>query len=411
MKKKIIVVGAGPAGMIAAYFASNKDTEVIILEKNDRIGKKLRITGKGRCNITNACEIEDLIKNICVNSSFLYSAFYSFSNESALELFSSYGLSYKEERGMRVFPTSDKAIDLVNTFDKMLKDKGIKVRYKSEVKDILTNEANSICGIVLSNGEKLKCDSLILATGGKSYPKTGSNGDGYKLAKKLGHDIVEVKPALIGLETQEKIRKEQVSLILKNVSIDLYENNKKTYSDFGELEYRDYGIDGAIIKSASCHINKAEKCKIILNIKPALSRDKLDKRIQRDFEKYSKEKFKDSLKDLLHRKIIDSVIERSGIDPNKPVSQINKLERSRLVDAISAYEYKIKSFRKIDEAIVCSGGISVKDVDPHNMSSRKVENLYFAGEILDVHGYTGGFNLQIAYSTGYLAGISSINEK
>ncbi|WAW15584.1 NAD(P)/FAD-dependent oxidoreductase [Peptostreptococcus equinus] len=408
--KRIIVVGGGPAGILAAYFASKEGNEVILLEKNDRLGKKLRITGKGRCNITNACDIEDFINNMCVNNSFMYSSFYSFTNDNALELFKKYGLDYKEERGKRIFPRSDKAIDFIKVLEDMLKDFKVKIKFNSSVKEIIIDSDKNIKAIKLKDKSTIQCDSLILATGGRSYPKTGSTGDGYEIAKKLGHSIIKPKPALIGLETKEKIEKNQIGLILKNISIDLYENDRKVYSDFGELEYREYGIDGPTIKSASCHIKNPKNCKIIVNLKPALSKEKLDKRIQRDFEKYSKSNFKEGLKGLLHRSMINTIVERTGINSEKPISQINKMERKKLIEAISSFTYNIDDFRKIDEAIVTSGGIDVKDIDPHTMESKKVNNLYFAGEIIDVHAYTGGFNLQIAYSTAYLAGTNASEE-
>lgn len=409
--KKVLVIGAGASGTIAAYFAAKSDANVTILEKNKMIGKKLRITGKGRCNLTNAADVEEIIKNIYRNGNFMYSSLYSFSNDDLMSLFESYGLKLKVERGNRVFPESDKAIDVVRTLEKMLEDKKVNVDYKKNVESIIIKN-DKVEGVRLISGKELLADSVIIATGGASYPITGSNGDGYTIAKKCGHSVTRLKPALIGMETKERPKAEMIGLNLRNISISLKRNNKKIYDDFGELEFRDYGIDGPVIKSASCYVEDIEKnnYQIELDLKPALSFEKLDNRIQRDFKKYMNKKFEESLVELLPRTMIDFVIDKSEIDRGKMVHQITKSERHQLIHSIKNIVFDIKSLRPIDEAIVTSGGVEIKEINPSTMESKKVKGLYFAGEIVDIDAYTGGYNLQSAFSMGYLAGISSAIE-
>nr|WP_308550966.1 NAD(P)/FAD-dependent oxidoreductase [uncultured Peptostreptococcus sp.] len=408
MDKKVVVIGGGAAGMMAGYFAAKEGASVTILEKNKMLGRKIRISGKGRCNLTNASDLETIINNIYRNGNFMYSSLYSFTNDNLIDLFESFGLKLKTERGNRVFPVSDKSIDVVKTMEKMLDSKNVRVKTSSTVKNIIL-EDEKVKGVVLSNGTKMMADRVIVTTGGKSYPLTGSTGDGYIMAKKCGHSITDLYPALVGLETREPISEELVGLNLRNISINLYKNGKKIYEDFGELEYRDYGIDGPIIKSASCYMDNFQKnnYKIVLDLKPALTYEKLDARILRDFEKYSNKPFEKSLKDLLPKKMIDYIVYKTGIDRKKPVHQVSKEERHILLRLIKGVEYDIKRLRPIEEAIVTEGGISVKEVNPSTMESKLVEGLYFAGEILDINGFTGGYNLQIAFSTGYLAGINS----
>lgn len=394
--------------MMAGYFAAKEGASVTILEKNKMLGRKIRISGKGRCNLTNASDLETIINNIYRNGNFMYSSLYSFTNDNLIDLFESFGLKLKTERGNRVFPVSDKAIDVVKTMEKMLDSRNVRVKTSSTVKNIIL-EDEKVKGVVLSNGTKMMADRVIVTTGGKSYPLTGSTGDGYIMAKKCGHSITDLYPALVGLETREPISEELVGLNLRNISINLYKNGKKIYEDFGELEYRDYGIDGPLIKSASCYMDNFQKnnYKIVLDLKPALTYEKLDARILRDFEKYSNKPFEKSLKDLLPKKMIDYIVYKTGIDRKKPVHQVSKEERHILLVLIKGVEYDIKRLRPLEEAIVTEGGISVKEVNPSTMESKLVEGLYFAGEILDINGFTGGYNLQIAFSTGYLAGINS----
>lgn len=406
--KKVAIIGAGAAGSIAAYFAAKSGADVTMYEKNNIIGRKLRITGKGRCNITNASDLEDIISNIYRNGNFMYSALYSFSNDNLMDLFKEYGLKLKIERGNRVFPESDKALDVVITIEKMLKDAGVKIEFNKKVESIII-EDERIKGIKLGDGKKIFADSVVIATGGVSYPLTGSSGDGYKMAGKAGHNITRLKPALVGLETVQLPRKEMIGLNLRNIGISLYENNKKIYEDFGELEFRNYGIDGPTIKSASCYVEDTQKNTyyIVLDLKAALSEEKLDLRIQRDFKKYMNKNFENALNDLLPKSMIDFVISLSEIDRYKAVHQITKKERRKLLESIKKIRFDIKKIRPIEEAIVTSGGVEVKEINPATMESKKIEGLYFAGEIVDIDAYTGGYNLQAAFSMGYLAGISS----
>ena len=404
--KKVVIIGAGPAGMTAAYSASQNGIDVVLVEKNERVGRKLLITGKGRCNITNNCEVEELIANVNTNGKFLYSAFYTFTNDAVMEMFESLGVRLKTERGNRVFPESDRAMDVVDAMARLIKRKNIKLVTGKTVKDI-KEKNGKVESVVLSDGKEIKADAVIIATGGASYQRTGSTGDGYRLAEKLGHKITPLKPSLIGLEIQEDFVSKLKGLSLRNVAINVYgKKNKKIYDDFGEMEFTDYGVDGPIIKSASCIMRdlSKESYKISLDLKPALDHEKLDKRVQRDFQKYINKRFENSLSDLLPSKMIPVVVELSGIDPATPVNSITKEERRNLVDTIKNIEMHVKRYRPMEEAIVTSGGVKTSEINSSTMESKLVEGLYFAGEVIDVDAYTGGFNLQIAFSTGYLAG-------
>lgn len=405
--KKVVIIGAGPAGMTAAYSASQRGIDVVLVEKNERVGRKLLITGKGRCNITNNCEIEELIENVNTNGKFLYSAFYTFTNDAVMEMFENLGVRLKTERGNRVFPESDRAMDVVDAMSRLIKRKNIKLVTGKTVKNIKEKNGR-VESVVLSDEKEIKADAVIIATGGASYPRTGSTGDGYKLAERLGHKITPLKPSLIGLEIQEDFATRLKGLSLRNVAINVYgKKNKKIYDDFGEMEFTDYGIDGPIIKSASCIMRdlSKESYKISLDLKPALDHEKLDKRVQRDFQKYINKKFENSLSDLLPSKMIPVVIELSGINPTTPVNSITKEERKNLVNVIKNIEMNVKRYRPMDEAIVTSGGVKTSEINSSTMESKLVGGLYFAGEVIDVDAYTGGFNLQIAFSTGYLAGM------
>lgn len=406
--KKVVIIGAGPAGMTAAYSASQNGVDVVLVEKNERVGRKLLITGKGRCNITNNCEVEELIANVNTNGKFLYSAFYTFTNDAVMEMFESLGVRLKTERGNRVFPESDRAMDVVDAMARLIKRKNIKLVTGKTVKDI-KEKNGKVESVVLSDGKEIKTDAVIIATGGASYQRTGSTGDGYRLAEKLGHKITPLKPSLIGLEIQEDFVHKLKGLSLRNVAINVYgKKNKKIYDDFGEMEFTDYGVDGPIIKSASCIMRdlSKESYKISLDLKPALDHEKLDKRVQRDFQKYINKRFENSLSDLLPSKMIPVVVELSGIDPATPVNSITKEERRNLVNTIKNIEMHVKRYRPMEEAIVTSGGVKTSEINSSTMESKLVEGLYFAGEVIDVDAYTGGFNLQIAFSTGYLAGMS-----
>ncbi len=406
--KKVVIIGAGPAGMTAAYSASQNGIDVVLVEKNERVGRKLLITGKGRCNITNNCEVEELIANVNTNGKFLYSAFYTFTNDAVMEMFESLGVRLKTERGNRVFPESDRAMDVVDAMARLIKRKNIKLVTGKTVKDI-KEKNGKVESVVLSDGKEIKADAVIIATGGASYQRTGSTGDGYRLAEKLGHKITPLKPSLIGLEIQEDFVSKLKGLSLRNVAINVYgKKNKKIYDDFGEMEFTDYGVDGPIIKSASCIMRdlSKESYKISLDLKPALDHEKLDKRVQRDFQKYINKRFENSLSDLLPSKMIPVIVELSGIDSATPVNSITKEERRNLVNTIKNIEMHVKRYRPMEEAIVTSGGVKTSEINSSTMESKLVEGLYFAGEVIDVDAYTGGFNLQIAFSTGYLAGMS-----
>lgn len=406
--KRVVVIGGGPAGMMAASTAADNGAEVILLEKQHRLGRKLLITGKGRCNITNDCEVEELIENVPTNGKFLYSAFYTFTNYDAMMMFNSLGLKIKTERGKRVFPESDKALDVVKSLEKMVNQKNVKVILNAKVNRVVSRD-NKIEKVIYNHDQEIKCDSVIIATGGMSYPLTGSSGDGYKFAQVLGHSIIAPKPSLIGIEVQESYVKDLEKLALRNVSIKvLNSKNKKIYDDFGELEFTKYGLDGPIIKSASCRMKDTSKenYKIILDLKPALDEEKLDKRLLKDFAKYANKNFENALDDLLPKKLIPVIIELSEIPRHMKVNQISKAQRLNLVNLLKNMTFTVKRYRPIEEAIVTSGGIKVSEINSSTMESKLIENLFFAGEVIDVDAYTGGFNLQIAYSTAYLAGIN-----
>lgn len=415
---KVVVIGGGPAGMMAAISASTNGNEVILLEKNKSLGKKLLITGKGRCNITSSLTLEEFIKNTPGNGMFLYSCFNRFTNQDIIDFLKKQGLSVKEERGNRIFPVTDKAQDVLDCFENKLKELNVKIFYESQVTEILTDEEDEVGGVRTKN-RTIKADKVILATGGKSYPLTGSTGDGYELAQKLGHTITPIKPSLVPLETYEQnLFISLQGLSLKNVKIKMIDitKNKEIYEDFGEMLFTHFGVSGPIILSGSAHLVrykniddllKNKQIKLKIDLKPALTEEQLNNRILRDFEEFKNRNFKNSLDKLLPQKIIPVIIERSKINPEKQVNSITKQERLGLIQTLKEFELTIKNFRKIEDAIITCGGINIKEVNPKTMESKKVKGLYFAGEILDVDSYTGGFNLQIAYSTGYVAGRNS----
>lgn len=433
----VIVVGGGPAGMMAAISSAKCGNDVTILEKNNNLGKKLLITGKGRCNITSSLEMDEFIKNTPGNGRFLYSAFKNFTNQDIINLLKEEGLEVKEERGNRVFPVTDSARDVLNCFEKILKRLNIKVLYNTNAQEIVLKhnqkqfetqkietisesdkeiEMKEVLGIKTNNG-LFKCDKVILATGGKSYPLTGSTGDGYVLAKKLGHTIEKLRPSLVPLEVYEiNLCQELQGLSLKNVEIKLVDktNGKIIYTDFGEMLFTHFGISGPVVLSASAHLVryknienllKEKQIKFVIDLKPALSREKLDERILRDFDEFKNKDFRNSLDKLLPQKLINPVVKLSNIEESKKVNSITKEERTYLINVLKQFEVSVKDFRDIKDAIITSGGISIKEVNPKTMESKIVSGLYFAGEILDVDSYTGGFNLQIAYSTGFTAGL------
>lgn len=399
-----IIVGAGAAGMMAAGTAASLGKDVILIEKNDELGKKLKITGKGRCNLTCACDKDEFFKNIPTNPSFLYSAFSQFSNYDTISFFENLGVKTKVERGMRVFPESDKAKDVVDALKKYVFSNNAKV-IKGEVKQLLFDDGKVI-GVKLSGGEKIYGDGVLIATGGASYPKTGSTGDGYELAKSAGHTIVPIKPSLVPLESKDGFIPKIMGLSLKNVEISVLLNDKKIYTDFGEMLFTHFGLSGPVILSASAHMREEGHYYISIDLKPALDFETLDKRILRDFSEFSSRDFINSLEKLLPRKLIPVVVELSQIDPRKKVHQITKKERENLVRLIKDFRVNISKKRPVSEAIITSGGVSTREIVPKTMESKLKKGLFFAGEVIDVDAYTGGFNLQIAFSTGYVAGLN-----
>ena len=409
---KTIVIGGGPAGMMAGISAAYNGNDVTLIEKNKSLGKKLLITGKGRCNITSSIDISDFIQNVPGNGKFLYSSFQNFTNLDIINFLKKNGLEVKYERGKRVFPVTDKSSDVLECFIKELKKMNVNIKLNSEVTEIETKNGE-VTGVYLSNGDIIKASKVILSTGGKSYPATGSDGLGYKLARKLGHTITEIKPSIIPLIAEDTLDLQGLSL--KNVKIKIKDNlnNKLIYEDFGEMLFTHFGVSGPIILSGSAHLIRYKNIEELLNknkiilyidLKPALLEEELDARILRDFEEFKNRDFKNSLEKLLPQKMINTIIKRSKINENKKVNEITKEERRNLVHLLKNFKVIIKGFRPIEEAIITSGGVSVKEINPKTMESKIIKGLFFAGEIIDVDAYTGGFNLQIAYSTGFTAG-------
>ncbi|NGT85288.1 NAD(P)/FAD-dependent oxidoreductase [Clostridium perfringens] len=403
---KVIVIGAGPAGMMAAISAA-ENHEVILLEGNERIGKKLFITGKGRCNVTNAKDISEFFDFIPGNPHFLYSALYTYTNIDVMNFFENAGVKLKVERGSRVFPNSDKSSDIISGLSRGLNEAGVDLRLHSKVKDVIFNN-NKIEAVILENGSKVKGDYFIITTGGKSYPLTGSTGIGFDLAKKMGHTIVEPKPSLVPIEIEESWVRELQGLSLRNIELKIKnkKNSKVVYSGQGEMLFTHFGISGPLVLSGSRFIKDGERFEISLDLKPALEEKQLDLRLQKDFKKNLNKDFKNSLDELLPKKLIPVIIELSGIDENKKVNSITKEERRTLLNLLKNLTFTVKGLRDIAEAIVTAGGVSTKEIDPSTMKSKIVDNLYFAGEVIDVDAFTGGYNVQIALSTGYLAGKS-----
>lgn len=418
---KVAVIGGGPAGMMAAISASKKGNEVYLIEKNGRLGKKLLITGKGRCNITSSLDIKDFIQNIPGNGKFLYSAFDNYTNNDIINFLKEHGVGVKEERGNRIFPVSDKSMDVLNAFENELKKKNVKIKLNTRVVGIDT-ENGRVESLTSENEngqlKKLTADKIILATGGKTYSSTGSTGDGYEIAQKLGHTVTKIRPSLVPLTATGKslnICKDLQGLSLKNVGIKLIDStkNKVIYEDFGEMLFTHFGVSGPTILSASAHLLRYKnidellqnnKINLVIDFKPALQIEKLDARIQRDFAEEKNKEYKNSLNNLLPQKLINTIVELSQINPNKQVNEVTREERINLAKLLKNFTITISGFRPIEEGIVTSGGISIKEINPKTMESKIVEGLYFAGEVIDVDAYTGGFNLQIAYSTGYTAG-------
>lgn len=405
----VIVVGGGAAGMMAAVFAARNGQNVQLLEKNEKLGKKLFITGKGRCNITNAADIEDLFTAVTSNPKFLYSGFYSFTNQQVIDFFEELGVKTKIERGERVFPVSDHSSDVIAAFSRELKLLGVSVSLHTEVRELLC-EQDKVCGVLLTNGKKMKADAVIVATGGISYPSTGSTGDGYRFAKETGHRVTELLPSLVPMEVRQWYAKKLQGLSLRNIEICITDGKKKLYEEFGEMLFTHYGVTGPVILSASSVVGKTLRKKELtlhIDLKPALSEEQLDKRILREFDANHNKQYKNSIDSLFPAKLKPVMIELSEIEPEKKVNEITKEERQRLVHLIKDFTMTLTGLRSYNEAIITKGGVSVKEIDPGTMESKKMKGLYFAGEVLDLDAVTGGYNLQIAWSTGYLAGINA----
>ena len=413
--KNTIVIGGGPAGLISAIASSKNGDKVTIIEKMDSCGKKLLITGKGRCNITNNAQMDKFMENTPTNSKFLYGAFNNFTNKDIIELLEKEGVKTKVERGERVFPVSDKAQDVLDALLHILKKQNVQILTNSPVKRIIVDGEKNILGVELINGKVINAQKIILATGGKSYPITGSTGDGFELAKKLGHTITTIKPSLVPFTSNDEACKELQGLSLRNIAIELQIQDKVIYKDFGEMLFTHFGVSGPVILSTSSYLVKTKnieqilkenKVNIEIDLKPALSEEKLDARVLRDFEEQKNKQFKNSLDKLLPQKLIPVIIKRTNINENKKVNEITKQERQKLVHELKHFKISIQGTRPIEEAIVTSGGINIKEINPKTMESKLVKGLYFAGEIIDVDCLTGGYNLQVAWSTGYTAGIS-----
>ncbi|HIT90235.1 MAG TPA: NAD(P)/FAD-dependent oxidoreductase [Candidatus Merdenecus merdavium] len=402
---KVVIVGGGAAGMFAAIFAARNGHEVHIYEKNEKLGKKLFITGKGRCNITNGCDMEGLFDSVTSNSKFLYSAFYGYNNNDVIDFFESLGLATKIERGDRVFPVSDHSSDVIGVMKRELNRLGVKIHLSEEVKGLKT-EDGFVKGVFLKGNQLETGDSVIVATGGLTYPSTGSTGDGFMFAKSVGHTISDLSPSLVPLITKEKFPRDLQGLSLRNVKVSIY-HKKCLFEDFGEMMFTHYGLTGPLIISASSYITKEikeENLSLFIDLKPALSEEKLDQRVLRDFQKNVNKQFKNSISELFPSKLIPIMIKLSGIDPDKKVNEISKEERLGFVKRIKALPLTIVGLKDYKDAIITKGGVTVKEIQPSTMESKKIKGLYFIGEVLDLDALTGGFNLQIAWSTAYAAG-------
>lgn len=405
--RKVVVIGGGAAGLLAAYSSAKKGNSVILIEKNEKLGKKIYITGKGRCNLTNDVSNSEFFNNVVTNPKFVFSAINSLSPQATQELFESLGLKLKTERGNRVFPFSDKASDVTKTLENALKKLNVIVLLNTEVRNIIVKNS-IVIGVNTDSGEIL-CDSVIVCTGGVSYPLTGSNGDGYKFAKNLGHTVISPKPALVGIELNGSDFSSLQGVSLKNVSIRAIVNDKIVYSDFGEMLFTHFGVSGPIILSSSSILNKHEisNTKISIDLKPALSNETLNNRFLREFKDNNSKSIHTIMRSLLPKSLIDVVLSRANIRASKNCSEITQEERNRLIKTLKNLDFKVKRLRPIDEAIVTSGGVNVKEINPKTMESKIIGQLFFAGEVLDIDAFTGGFNLQLAFSTGYVAGINS----
>lgn len=409
---KVVVIGGGAAGMAAAIGAAEAGHQVALYEKNEKLGKKLYITGKGRCNVTNGCDTEELFSHMVTNGKFLYSAIYGFSNFDMMGLLEACGCSLKVERGNRVFPVSDKSSDVISALERRLRELNVTVHLNEPVKELVFS-GGACSGVVLEKGGKhIPADAVIVATGGLSYPATGSTGDGYRFAEAAGHTVTALSPALVPFVCLEDDVKSLQGLSLKNIEVTVYDGKKVLWKEFGEMLFTHFGVSGPVVLSASSFAAKAIKKNPLpmdIDLKPALSKEQLDARILRDFEEAKNKQFKNSLVHLFPSKLIPVMVERSGIDPEKKVNEVTAKERERLVDITKAFRVTLTGLRGFNEAIITQGGVSVKEVNPSTMESKKMPGLFWAGEVLDLDGVTGGFNLQIAWSTGMLAGRSVLS--
>ena len=410
---KVLIIGGGAAGMMAAAFAAKNGNRVEVFEKNEKLGKKLFITGKGRCNITNAADLEDFFPAVTSNPKFLYSAFYSFTNEQVISFFEELGVKTKVERGGRVFPVSDHSSDVIQALKSEMERLGVKINLNAEVKELITEKSSTgetVNGIRLVSGKKISGDAVIVATGGISYPSTGSTGDGYRFARRCGHKVSELSPSLVPMEVKEWYAGELMGLSLRNIEIRITEGKKKLYQEFGEMLFTHYGVTGPVILSASSVVGKKLKdteLTLHIDLKPALTEEQLDKRVLREFETNHNRQFKNAVDSLFPSKLRPVIVELSGIPEEKKVHEITKEERLRFVRLIKDFTMTLTGLRGYNEAIITKGGVSVKEIDPGTMESKLIKGLYFAGEVLDLDAVTGGYNLQIAWSTGYLAGINA----
>ena len=413
--KKILIIGGGAAGMFAAIAAAERGNEVHLYEKNEKLGKKIYITGKGRCNLTNACDMEKLMDSVCTNRKFLYSAFYGYTNQDVIDFFEKHGMRTKTERGDRVFPLSDKSADVIDTLRDAMKKAGVKVHLNTEVEQILLEEsleekmAKKVRGIKLKNGTEVLADCVLIATGGLSYKTTGSTGDGYRFAEETGHKVTELSPSLVPFNTREEYGKRMQGLSLKNVTLSIYDGKKCVYEDFGEMMFTHFGITGPLVLTASTAVLKKlrqKELRMEIDLKPALSEEQLDARLLREFEAGHNKQFKNVIGTLYPAKMTPVMMELSEISPEKKVNEITRAERERIIQLTKHFPLTATGLRDYNEAIITRGGVSVKEVNPSTMESKLVSGLYFAGEVLDLDAVTGGFNLQIAWSTGYAAGIS-----
>ncbi len=404
---KVLIVGGGAAGMFASIFAARNGNEVHVFEKNEKLGKKVYITGKGRCNVTNACDMETLFANMVTNEKFMYSSFYGYTNQDVMDFFEEIGCKLKVERGNRVFPESDHSSDVIKALEHEMRRQGVQIHLYTGVKKVVEKDG-AFSHLELADGSKMYGDACIIATGGFSYQTTGSTGDGYRFAKELGHTVTDIMPSLVPIETKEQWARDLMGLSLRNVTATIKDGKKELYSEFGEMLFTHFGVSGPLIISASAYVGKYLKkhkeLELYIDLKPALTEEKLDERVLREFEKNNNKQFKNSISKLFPAKLIPVMIELSGIDPEKKVNIISKEERQRFVRLIKNMELTLTKLRDYNEAIITQGGVKVKEINPSTMESKYIQNLYFTGEVLDLDALTGGFNLQIAWSTAYAAG-------